>query len=153
MNEFFDPATVTTDLTALGRVLIAALLSGLIGWERETMGKSAGFRTHILVGVASAMFVILAEIIMLEHRGDSALTRMDPIRAVEAVATGIGFLGAGMIFLSQSRSEVKGLTTAASIWATGALGITVGLGHYLLALGATLLLAIVLRVLVRLDVE
>lgn len=153
MNEILDPSMVMTDLAILGRVALAGLLAGLVGWERETMGKSAGFRTHMLVGIASAMFVSLAEVILLMHQEDSSIIRMDPIRAVEAVATGIGFLGAGMIFLSRSGSEIKGLTTAASVWATGALGIAVGLGHYVLAVGATILLIIVLRILVRLDVR
>jgi putative Mg2+ transporter-C (MgtC) family protein len=74
-----------------------------------------------------------------------------PARAVQAVAIGIGFLGSGVIFLSRNEDQVKGLTTAASIWATAAIGIAAGLAHYVLAVGATLMLLFVLRVLARFD--
>lgn len=151
LSELFDPSILGTDLSALVRLLIAAALAGVIGWERETVGKSAGFRTHMLVGIASAMFIIMAELVAVEFQGNADIVRLDPVRAIAAVATGIGFLGGGTIFLARGEDRVQGLTTAASIWATSAVGITVGLGHLLLATGATLLLVIVLRVMVRLD--
>ncbi|MGH7579410.1 MAG: MgtC/SapB family protein, partial [Gemmatimonadales bacterium] len=77
----------------------------------------------------------------------------DPIRAIQAVAIGIGFLGSGVIFVSRHEDRVQGLTTAASIWATAAIGIAAGLAHYVLAVGATALLLIVLHVLVRFDTD
>ena len=79
--------------------------------------------------------------------------RADPIRAIQAVALGVGFLGGGMIVSRREGRDVSGLTTAASIWATAAIGIAAGLAHYALAMGATILLLFVLRVLVRFDVE
>jgi putative Mg2+ transporter-C (MgtC) family protein len=151
LGELFDSSIVGTDLSALLRLVIAALLAGVIGWERETVGKAAGFRTHMLVGVASAMFIIMAELVMLEFHGNPGVARFDPVRAIAAVATGIGFLGGGTIFLAHGKDRVHGLTTAASIWATSAVGITVGLRHLLLATGATILLVIILRVMARLD--
>lgn len=151
LSEFFSAQMVGTDLSALLRLVIAGILAGVIGWERETVGKSAGLRTHMLVGIASAMFIIMAEIAMLEFHGNAGVARFDPVRAIAAVATGIGFLGGGTIFLSHGQDRVRGLTTAASIWATSAVGITVGLRHVLLATGATFLLVLVLRVMTRLD--
>ncbi len=151
LSRLFDASMVGTDLSALLRLVIAGVLAGIIGWERETVGKSAGLRTHMVVGIASAMFIIMAELVMLEFHGNPGVARFDPVRAIAAVATGIGFLGGGTIFLSRSEDRVRGLTTAASIWATSAVGITVGLRHVLLAAGATILLVAVLRMLTRLD--
>lgn len=128
------------------RLVVAALLASILGWEREQAGKSAGLRTHMLVGISAALYTGLAELAATEP---GAAGRGDPIRAIQAVAMGIGFLGGGMIFVSDNR--VQGLTTAASIWATAAMGIAAGLAHYRLAVGATLLLALVLHVLARFD--
>lgn len=134
------------DFAILIRLLVAALLAGVLGWERERAGKSAGLRTHMLVGLSAALYTGLAELATAELGSDG---RADPIRAIQAVAVGIGFLGGGVIYVSNDR--VKGLTTAASIWATAAMGIAVGLAHYRLAAGATLLLALVLHALARFD--
>ena len=128
------------------RLVAAGLLAGILGWERERAGKSAGLRTHMLVGISAALYTGLAELLSGEA---GASGRADPIRAIQAVALGIGFLGGGMIYVSNDR--VQGLTTAASIWATAAMGIAVGLAHYRLAVGATVLLALVLHVLARFE--
>ncbi len=135
------------DFVILGRLVVAALLAAVLGWERERAGKSAGLRTHMLVGIAAALYTALAEVASAEIGGGHS----DPVRAVQAVAMGIGFLGGGMIFVNRSSDRVQGLTTAASIWATAAMGIAAGLAHFRLAVGATVLLAIVLHVLVRFD--
>ena len=134
------------DLVILSRLVVAALLSGVLGWERERAGKSAGLRTHMLVGIAAALYTGLAEVASVELGAG----RSDPIRAIQAVAMGIGFLGGGIIFVNRN-DRVEGLTTAASIWATAAMGVAAGLGHFRLAAGVTVLLAIVLHVLVRFD--
>jgi putative Mg2+ transporter-C (MgtC) family protein len=141
---------VHPELQLLVRLLVAAALAGVLGFERERARKSAGFRTHMMVGIAAALYTAVAELAVAEIPPNSDL-RADPIRAVQAVAIGIGFLGSGVIFVSRHEDRVQGLTTAASIWATAAIGIAVGLQHYILAVGATLLLLFVLRVLARFD--
>jgi putative Mg2+ transporter-C (MgtC) family protein len=137
---------VHPDFVILGRLVEAALLAGVLGWERERAGKSAGLRTHMLVGIAAALYTGLAEVASVELGAG----RSDPIRAIQAVAMGIGFLGGGIIFVNRN-DRVEGLTTAASIWATAAMGVAAGLGHFRLAAGVTVLLAIVLHVLARFD--
>lgn len=141
------------ELALLVRLLAAGALAALLGWEREAAHKPAGLRTHMLVGIASALFTVLAELAVGEHPGSDGGLRSDPIRVIQAVAIGIGFLGSGVIFVSKSGESVRGLTTAASIWATAAIGIATGLGYYALAVGATLLLLFVLRVMVRFERE
>jgi putative Mg2+ transporter-C (MgtC) family protein len=141
-----DPGS---ELTLLLRLLIAAALAGVLGWERESARKSAGLRTHMLVGVASALFTVLGALSVEEYRGERGDT--DPLRVIQAIAIGIGFLGSGVIFVARDREEVLGLTTAGSIWATAAIGIAAGLGYYILALGSTVLLLVVLRAMARFD--
>jgi putative Mg2+ transporter-C (MgtC) family protein len=140
-------------LALLVRLLAAGGLAALLGWEREHAHKPAGLRTHMLVGIASALFTVLAELAVREYPGHDAGLRADPIRVIQAVAIGVGFLGSGVIFVSKSGESVRGLTTAGSIWATAAIGIAAGLGYYVLAAGATLLLLGVLRAMARFDVE
>jgi len=140
-------ASWTSDLPLLFRLLVAGLLAAALGWEREEAGKSAGFRTHILVALGAALFVELAQLTMaLAGNSQESVLRLDPI---QAVAAGIGFIGAGIIF--RSENHVHGLTTAASIWSTAAVGFACGIGHYALALGATVLLLVVLRLLARFE--
>jgi putative Mg2+ transporter-C (MgtC) family protein len=143
-----DPAL---ELKLLVRLLAAAALAAVLGWERESVHKPAGLRTHMLVGVASALFTVLGELAVRDYPGQEGGLRADPIRVIQAVAIGIGFLGSGVIFVARDREEVLGLTTAASIWATAAIGIAAGLGHYIVAVGGTLLLLIVLRLMARFD--
>jgi putative Mg2+ transporter-C (MgtC) family protein len=136
------------ELAYLLRILVAAALAALLGFERERAHKPAGLRTHMLVGIAAALYTSLAELSVL---GRAEGLNADPIRAIQAVALGVGFLGGGMIVTGRGGEQVKGLTTAASIWATAAIGIAAGFAHYVLAVGATVLLLVVLRVLVRFD--
>ena len=137
-------------LGLLSRLLVALILAGALGWERESRGKAAGLRTHMLVGMSAALFVILGEEMVNDFANVNAPLRLDPIVVLSAVASGISFLGAGSIFVSRD-STVKGLTTAASILATSAVGIAAGLERYVLAVGSTLLLLIVLSLLGRLE--
>ncbi|MCA0267684.1 MAG: MgtC/SapB family protein [Bacteroidetes bacterium] len=127
----------TDQLLLVVRLAVAALLAGVLGFERQQAGKAAGLRTHMLVGIAAALFMALGEA-MPGRTGD-------PLRTVQAVATGVGFLGAGAIFFQSAERRVHGLTTAASIWATSSVGIAAGAGVYVLAAGATVLLVGVLR--------
>ena len=129
----------------LKRALVAILLSGILGWEREAAGKSAGVRTHMLMGLAATLFVVISELMIQRFQHDDQQLRYDPIRVLEAVVTGVSFLGAGTIFLSDSKDRVKGLTTAASILVTATVGMMVGLRFYLLACAITLMIFIVLH--------
>jgi putative Mg2+ transporter-C (MgtC) family protein len=140
-----------TELAYLLRILVAGALAASLGFERERAHKAAGLRTHMMVGIAAALYTSLAELSVHVYEGDPEGLRADPIRAIQAVALGVGFLGGGMIVTGREGRQVSGLTTAASIWATAAIGIAAGLGHYVLAVGATLLQLLVLRVLVRFD--
>jgi len=127
------------------RLLIAAVLGGLIGFEREMNTAEAGLRTHILVAVAAALFTVLTfEIFHTLDVGPNG-PQADPIRAVEAVTAGIAFLGAGAIF--RSGGSVQGLTTGAGMWLAGAVGIASALGYYVIAAGVALFAVIVLAAL------
>ncbi|MDQ3806247.1 MAG: MgtC/SapB family protein, partial [Acidobacteriota bacterium] len=98
------------------KLAAATLLGAVVGFQRERAGKPAGLRTHMLVAMGAALFVVLADLMIARflHYGD--VIRFDPIRSIEAIVAAIGFLGAGTIFVSRAESRVKGLTTAASIW-------------------------------------
>lgn len=135
--------TVTPQYIMLIRLLIAAVLGGVVGFEREDHA-AAGLRTHILIATAACLFTLLAFEIF--HLSDVEVTgRADPIRAIEAVTAGIAFLGAGAIF--QSRGSVQGLTTAAGMWLAGAVGVASALGYYFIALAVALLAVVVLALL------
>jgi putative Mg2+ transporter-C (MgtC) family protein len=122
-----------------GRLVVAALLAGAVGLEREVHFKAAGFRTHMLVGLGSALFTVLS----INAFGPST----DPGRVAAQIVTGIGFLGAGAIF--KEGATVKGLTTAAGLWTVAAIGMAAGAGSILLAVVAT---AVVLAVMFGLRV-
>lgn len=142
------------DLMLLFRPALAAVLAGIIGWERESAGKAAGLRTHMLVGLAAALFIVAAEVVVARYAAgeyDPDVVRLDPTRVIDAIAAGIGFLGAGTIFVAGRRGVVRGLTTAASIWTTAAIGVIVGLERYVLAVGVTILTFAVLHLLQRFD--
>ncbi len=113
------------------RALMAALLGGVVGFERARTGKEAGLRTHMLVSLGAALFVMAAL--------DVGVEPGDVSRVIQGVAAGVGFLGAGAILKLSDRREIRGLTTAAGIWMTAATGLAVGLGRYGLALIAVVL--------------
>lgn len=150
MPSIFTHAT--QDAFLLLRLAIALALSATIGWERERRDRPAGLRTHMLVAAASTLFVGLGRPLVAQL-GPTLEGQMafDPTRLVHAVAVGVGFLGAGAIFVHDERNRVRGLTTAASIWATAAIGATVGLGRWILAAGTTLLVLFVLAAIRRLE--
>lgn len=136
--------TYTPAHVMLIRIGIAAVLGGLIGFERGVRNGEPGLRTHILVAVAATLFMLLTfELYHLSLRGGA--TNPDPIRAIEAVTSGVAFLGAGAIF--HQRRSIQGLVTGAGMWLAGAIGICVALGYYLVALVTTLLAVLVLEVL------
>ncbi|MFZ0610986.1 MAG: MgtC/SapB family protein [Desulfobacterales bacterium] len=119
------------------RLLLASLLSGLVGIEREVHGRGAGFRTHLLVGLATCLMMIISEYFYTKYGGLSGqgVVRLDPARVAAQIITGIGFLGAGVII--KSGEVVRGLTTAACLWLVAGIGMAVGIGLYLPALIVT----------------
>lgn len=134
-------------LQILGEMVLAMLLGGVIGFEREAAEKPAGLRTHMLVAGSAALLTGLGRVLVTQMGIDEALISADPIRIIEAVVTGITFLGAGTIIRNRSDNHVEGLTTAASLLLVGALGIGVALGQFVLAIGATIVMLLTLRVL------
>jgi putative Mg2+ transporter-C (MgtC) family protein len=139
------------DAELLIRVFVAGVLSGLAGWERQSAGKPAGFRTHVLVGMAACLFAVAGEATSRQYGITGPNVRFEPFAIIQAVAVGIGFLGSGIVFVPRDGNRVTGLTTAASIWATAAIGLTVGFSRYLLAIGTTVFLLFTLHVLERFD--
>jgi putative Mg2+ transporter-C (MgtC) family protein len=137
------------DLVLLLRLALAAALAAAAGWEREQAGKAAGLRTHMLVGLAAALYTGVGAAALGQAQTENL--RGDLGRVIQAVALGVGFLGGGSISVLRSNGHVVGLTTAASIWATAAIGIAAGIGHYVLAVGATLLQILILRTFERFE--
>lgn len=134
------------DWVVLFRLVLAAVLSGLIGFEREFHGRAAGFRTHILLCVGSTL-VMLTSI----HIFDVYINRApcDPARIAAGVVTGIGFLGAGAIM--RSRGSIRGLTTAASLWVVAGIGLAVGSGLYFGSIATTALTLISLMIFSKIE--
>ena len=122
------------DTEILLRLVIAAVVGGIVGYERKIANKPAGIRTLMLISVGSALFTIVSL---------TAFSNYDPSKIVAGIVTGIGFLGAGTIF--RSKDTVTGLTTAASMWAVAAIGLTAGLGEYVLMITATILVLLILQ--------
>lgn len=128
-------------LSMLGRVSLAAVLAGVIGYEREHVQRNAGMRTHILVAIGAALVMCSGEFLMSQFPNSN----IDPARIGAQVVSGIGFLCAGTII--KEGISVRGLTTASSLWCVSCVGLATGCGNYLLAIATTVLILIVLRVL------
>lgn len=126
--------TVPTELETIGRLVLATVLGFVIGLEREAAGQSAGERTHALVALGSAAFALLSI---------TAFPGSDTSRVAAGVVTGLGFLGAGTI-LKSGDTQVRGLTTAAGMWAVGAIGLAIGSGRYFLGLATAIIAGVVL---------
>lgn len=142
------------EFEVLAATAVAMVIGGVIGFERELKDRPAGFRTHMLVAGASALLVSVGLLAAgdgtLRPAGDAVL-RLDPLRLVEAVIAGVAFIGAGTIFARRHDNSVAGITTAASLLMVAVIGITTGLGYYLLAAVAALLTLAVLSLLSLLD--
>jgi putative Mg2+ transporter-C (MgtC) family protein len=138
-QDFSDLTDAGTAARVVFRLLLAAALGAALGYERETIGKAAGLRTHMLVALGAALFVLVPR----ETGADDAAIS----RVVQGLVAGIGFLGAGAIVKGRPGEEIQGLTTAACIWTTASLGMTVALGHAWTAIAAAALALVVLRVL------
>lgn len=132
---------MTPELEFLLRLFCAAVLGGIIGLEREYRSKEAGFRTHFLVALGSALFMIVSAYGFSDAMGNE-LQRWDVSRVAAQVVSGIGFIGAGTIIFRKTENMVSGLTTAAGLWVTAAIGLACGGGMYILAIGSTLMVLI-----------
>jgi putative Mg2+ transporter-C (MgtC) family protein len=137
-QEFSDLSDVADFTRVCSRFVLALVLAGAIGFEREVSGHSAGLRTHMMVALGVVLVVVAAD-----------QSDIDVSRVLQGILSGIGFLGAGAILKETEREEVKGLTTAASIWATAAIAAAAGLGREATAILATVLALIILAVLRR----
>lgn len=140
-SEFALPDAATATVV-VSRLLVAIVLGGILGLEREARGRAAGLRTHILVCVGSALFVMAP---LLAGASLDATTRV-----MQGIVSGIGFLGAGAILKLDREERVQGLTTAAGIWATAAIGMAAGMGMQLVATATALAALAVVTVLPRL---
>ncbi len=119
--------------------------AGVIGWNREKEGHFAGFRTNILVGMSAALFTSCGDLIIVYFAKYGPTIHVEPLRILQSIVLGISFLGSGIIFVSRHADEVRGLTTAATIWAITGVGIVAGLNHFLLAAEITALVFLVLQ--------
>jgi putative Mg2+ transporter-C (MgtC) family protein len=136
--EFSDIPSVTQATKVTLRLCIALLLGGLIGYERELRGKSAGLRTHMLVALGSALFILVPQ--------QAGASPADASRVLQGLIAGVGFLGAGAIMIGQKKENETGLTTASTIWITAAIGVTVGMGLEMTAVLSALVTLIVLTI-------
>ena len=141
VSEFSDLPDVAQTTRVLLRLTLAALLGGLLGIEREQKGKAAGVRTHMLVAMGAALFVLLSQ--------QAGLLGADQSRVIQGIIAGIGFLGAGTILKGNDEDKVKGLTTAAGIWLTAAIGVAAGLGREATAVLSTLLTLVIFSLMPR----
>jgi len=136
VSEFSDIPDLSTMTRIVVRLVLAALLGGILGYERERKARSAGVRTHMLVAVGAALFVL--------GPLQSGMDISDLSRVIQGIVQGIGFLGAGAIIIRAATVKVEGLTTAANIWATAGIGVVVGLGLEATAVLSTFIVLMIL---------
>lgn len=149
--DLLDP-NWRSQLEIVASVVIAAVLGGIVGTERELANRPAGLRTHAILAAAACLLVRLGDTLVGSFVAGSpgGVLRADPIRIVEAIVTGVAFLGAGTIFRDRRKGAVEGLTTAASLLLVAAIGIAVALKQLLLAALVTILMLLLLRTVHRL---
>ncbi|MCC2961767.1 MgtC/SapB family protein [Massilia sp. IC2-278] len=138
-EEFSDLGEVEDITRIVVRMLVAIILGGLLGYERESAGASAGLRTHMLVSLGSALFVLIPL--------QAGMKVEDLSRVLQGVTAGIGFLGAGAILKQRDKNDIRGLTTAASVWLTAAVGIAAGMGREATAVLSALFALVILAIL------
>ena len=143
MSELGGPMSLPWAVIAV-RLVGAVVLCGLIGYERESQHRPAGLRTHMLVGLAAAVYCILTLEIIAGVAVYPDTVRIDPLRIIEAVTSGVAFLAAGMVVFSQGR--VRGLTTGAGMWLAASVGLSCGLGLWLIAGLSTALALAIMRI-------
>lgn len=138
-HEFSDIGNMEDTTRIVVRLLVAVVLGGLLGYERETVGASAGLRTHMLVSLGSALFVLIPL--------QAGMEIGDLSRVLQGVTAGIGFIGAGAILKHTQQDDIKGVTTAASVWLTAAVGIAAGMGRESTAVLSALFALVILAIL------
>ena len=141
IEEFSDLGTAEDITRIVLRLLVALALGGLLGYERDSIGSPAGLRTHMLVSLGCALFVLIPI--------QAGMQIEDVSRVLQGVTAGIGFLGAGAILKQHDRMDIHGLTTAASVWTTAAIGVAAGMGRESSAIVSALLAYVILAVLRR----
>lgn len=142
-QDFADVSDAQQALRLAVRLILAALVGGMIGLQRERVGKAAGLRTHMLVSVGAAIFVLVPQQAGMDLEGLS--------KVIGGVITGMGFIGAGAILKHTDEKDIQGLTTAAGLWLTAALGVAAGMGREITALMGAVLALLILSALHRLD--
>ena len=145
LADFAHPLPSIAWQTALARMLVAAAMGGIIGYEREAHEKPAGLRTHMMICLAACLFALLGSELMEIPTNRPENIRADPMRLIEAVTAGVAFLAAGSIITSGG--SVRGLTTGASMWMAGAIGVACGIGEMALAFFALAITMVVLLIL------
>ena len=142
-DEFSDLPDVTQWMRLLVRLGLAVLLGALIGYERERRDSAAGLRTHMLVALGTALFVLVPQ--------QAGLSAADLSRVIQGIIAGVGFLGAGAVMKHAESGVVQGLTTATGIWATAAIGVAVGLGREATAIASAVIVVVILGLLFHLE--
>lgn len=147
VTDLFGPLESMSIPAVVARLLLALVLGAMIGWEREVKSRAAGLRTHMLIALAASMFTIVAMELTAFPAERQDLLRFDPLRLIEAVTAGVAFLAAGSIIISGG--TVRGVTTGASMWLAGAIGLASGAGSGLLAVIGTVLALVILWIIRR----
>ncbi len=142
-QEFSDVPDLAEATVICIRLAVATVLGGLIGYDRERRGKAAGLRTHMMVSLGAALFILVPL--------RSGMEVADASRVLQGIIAGIGFLGAGAILKQDKFGDIKGLTTAASIWVAAAVGISAGMGREMTAIIGTLAALFILVVMARVE--
>jgi putative Mg2+ transporter-C (MgtC) family protein len=145
LNELDGTFSAVHPAVAAARLLAALALGAVIGMEREHQRKPAGLRTHMLVSMAACLFILVSQQLAHLPFGNEELKRIDPLRLIEAVTAGVAFLAAGVIFTSGG--EVRNITTGASMWLAGAIGLACGSGQMPLAAMTAVIVVVVLTLL------
>jgi len=143
VTDFSDLPSAAEAIGMSVRLLLAAALGGLLGYDRERAGKSAGLRTHMLVSLGAALFVLIPQ--------QAGVSDADLSRIIQGIVAGIGFLGAGAIVKGKHEEDIQGLTTAAGIWLTAAVGIAAGIGRESSAILGAVLAFLILSTLARIS--
>lgn len=145
ITNYFTSADFLFQLELLLRLFVALFCGAIIGHERKNRGKGAGTKTHAIVSIAACLLMILSQYgvddFLKHYHGTGANINLDPFRIAAQIVPGIGFLGAGMIFVQ--KKVITGLTTAAGIWATAGIGMAIGSGMYFISISATLIIVVV----------
>ena len=140
-EDFLDLSDIAEAIRMSIRLLLASILGGLLGYDRERAGKSAGLRTHMLVSMGAALFVLIPQ--------QAGMSDADISRVIQGVVAGVGFLGAGAIVKGKREEDIQGLTTAAGLWLTAAVGLAAGMGREASAILGAVLAFLVLSTLAR----